>query len=494
MSTKPPQVVPRKHSGVRVTPKEQPVDGLGIHSEAGRENGLNRESDDTTHVNAEREVEILNHCFEDVEKFMARLQQAAEAQSILNQRAKKKSRSTKKGSKDSDFLTMKACPPTEEEFISIFQKIKYSLCLLHRLQASIAQPPASELLHHIFLPLKLIVNTTGGTALAESVASPGMTKGAVAMLQNNLTGESKELWTSLGTNWTSPCSDPSASTYVPVFLDGWLPPKCDSHGQLLEDPIQLQFKHEAAMEREQRQSLQKANAENHRGGTDKVDGNGLAPEGTKYYRCSYDFVARNSSELSVLQGEILTVINSTKRWWKCQNRFDQIGFVPYNILEPAPDQNFIENPKTRTFSQSQANPGSSSPTTSNVTGQGQMILMPPVAAPGEEGGRVLIMNDELLKKLAEKRSSIDESEVLSTPSPQLNYHSPKTEVKAWLTAKGFSQETVDSLGILNAAQLFSLTEGELCTVLPEEGSGVYSNILIEKALLENIRKASEQQA
>lgn len=28
------------------------------------------------------------------------------------------------------------------------------------------------------------------------------------------------------------------------------------------------------------------------------------------------------------------VIESSKRWWKCRNRFDQIGFVPFNILDP----------------------------------------------------------------------------------------------------------------------------------------------------------------
>ncbi|XP_011476610.1 epidermal growth factor receptor kinase substrate 8-like protein 1 isoform X1 [Oryzias latipes] len=496
MSANPPQVMPRRSSGARVTPKEQPLGGLVIHSEPGRENGTNRESNDSTQGNAEREVEILNHCFEDVEKFIARLQQAAEAKSILDQRAKKKSRSTKKGSKETgDFLTKKACPPSEEEFTSIFQKIKYSLCLLHRLQASIAQPSPSELLHHVFLPLQLLVNTTGGTTMAASVVSPGMTKGAVAMLQNDLTAENKQLWTSLGTNWTSPCSDISASTYAPVFLDGWQPPKCDSTGKIFQDPIQLQFKHEAAMERQQTRSLQKPNAQNHGEAADTVDGNGLAPEGTKYYRCSYDFVARNSSELSVLQGEILAVINSTKRWWKCQNHYDQIGFVPYNILEPAPDQHFPEKPKTRTASQSQTSPLSSSPAASSTTGQGQMMLMPPSNAPGEESGRVLIMNDELLRKLAEKRASVHEADGPSTPtSPQLNYHSQPTEVKAWLTAKGFSQEAVHSLGILNAAQLFSLTEEELSTVLPEEGSSVYSSILIEKALLEDIRKASEQQA
>lgn len=28
------------------------------------------------------------------------------------------------------------------------------------------------------------------------------------------------------------------------------------------------------------------------------------------------------------------VIESSKRWWKCRNRFNQVGFVPFNILEP----------------------------------------------------------------------------------------------------------------------------------------------------------------
>lgn len=39
--------------------------------------------------------EILNHCFDDIERFMLRLQQTAEAQSVLNQRNKKRSRKSK---------------------------------------------------------------------------------------------------------------------------------------------------------------------------------------------------------------------------------------------------------------------------------------------------------------------------------------------------------------------------------------------------------------
>lgn len=40
--------------------------------------------------------EIMNHCFDDVERFMARLQQAAEAQHVLSQRTKKRSKKSNK--------------------------------------------------------------------------------------------------------------------------------------------------------------------------------------------------------------------------------------------------------------------------------------------------------------------------------------------------------------------------------------------------------------
>lgn len=51
-----------------------------------------------------------------------------------------------------------------------------------------------------------MVKTTGGPALGASVVSPAMTSGAVSLLDGHLTGEEKELWTSLGPNWTSPWS------------------------------------------------------------------------------------------------------------------------------------------------------------------------------------------------------------------------------------------------------------------------------------------------
>lgn len=55
---------------------------------------------------------------------------------------------------------------------------------------------------------------------------------------------------------------------------------------------------------------------------------------------------------------------------------------------------------------------------------------------------VLIVNDELLERLAGRRGSVRPLVVpkaadVSTP---LNYHSPPAEVAAWLSAKGFSEQ------------------------------------------------------
>ncbi|XP_041851221.1 epidermal growth factor receptor kinase substrate 8-like protein 1a [Melanotaenia boesemani] len=515
MST-PPAVAPRKASGVRVliTPGEQPPSG-GLSIQTGKENGTRAASTDTSVLNADREVEILNHCFDDVERFMSRLQQAAEAQGVINQRKKKRSRKSKKEKNNDDLLSLKALPPSEQDFVELFQKIKYSLCLLDRLKSSISQPDAPELLHHIFVPLTLMVKTTGGPALASSVVSPAMTRGAVSLLQNHLSEEEKELWTSLGSNWTSSCLklDVSKPPYSPTFMDGWQPQAYDSAGQLLEDPIQVQHKQDYVREggKTQRQQEQAQSATDSYGGGIE-DGNGLPPEGERLYCCSYDFVARNSSELSVLQGETLEVLESSKRWWKCRNRFEQIGFVPYNILEPLsalnkPEQDYqvvrreskktAVIPRTKYFSYTPSSTDPSSPTHRSPMRVQSMVLPSTTIISGEnDDDRVLIMNDELLQRLAARRESLHQPAAprLSNTTASLNYHSPSAEVEAWLTEKGFSQSTIECLGILNGAQLFSLNKEELCTVTPEEGARVYSQIMVQKALLEDVHKASELDA
>lgn len=61
--------------------------------------------------------EILNHCFDDVERFMARLQQAAEAKRVLSQRTKKRSKKSSKKEEPSG----ESC--TTKRFSQFFRRI-----------------------------------------------------------------------------------------------------------------------------------------------------------------------------------------------------------------------------------------------------------------------------------------------------------------------------------------------------------------------------------
>ncbi|KAK0151798.1 Epidermal growth factor receptor kinase substrate 8-like protein 1 [Merluccius polli] len=544
----------RKPSGVRVMilPGEQlPAEGLQYTMAYSLVNS-GAVKPQSSSVNPHREVEILNHCFDDVECFMGRLQQTADAQGILNQRRKQKKRSkkSKKENQDEDLLTMKAFPPVEEDFVGVFQKIKYSFSLLDRLKSLIAEPDSPELLHHVFVPLDLLVKTTGGPELGASVVSPALTSGAVSLLQEHLTQEEKGLWTALGHNWTSPCSKLGVSvpSYTPVFLDGWEPGAPDD--QPWEDPVEVQHRQDASRARRAMKDPASPTSERPSSGaqqSDELDGGTLPSEGNRMYKCSYDFVARNSSELSVLQGETLEVrmrwyvvafrtirfpsslpqkthfscknmctstvtppklkpkphlcpdfvqvVESSKRWWKCRNRFDQIGFVPFNILEPLsalsnhPENNSVARTKSKkvplapiNFSYAPPSSSTTSPTTWPQSSSG-----PPSAMPGDDGGRGFMVNDELLQRLAIGQSGSVRPLVIprtiDTCTP-VDYHSTPQEVEIWLSAKGFSQETVQCLGVLSGAQLFSLNKDELRTVLPQEGTRVYSQVMVQKALLE----------
>ncbi|CAL8285122.1 unnamed protein product [Boreogadus saida] len=516
MSTKSPPLVAGKPSGVRVMiarGEQPPADSLPMGSMAYSQVNSGTLEPQSSSVNPQREVEMLNHCFDDVERFMGRLQQTADAQGILNQRrkSKKRSRKSKKEDKDENVLTMKACPPIEEEFVGILQKIKYSFSLLDRLKPFITEPNSPGLLHHVFVPLDLLVKTTGGPELGASVVSPALTSGAVSLLQKHLTQEEKDLWNTLGPNWTSPCSQLGVSVppYTPVFLDGWEPGNPDN--QPWDDPVEVQHREDASSAKRAVEEPSLQTSERPSSGpqqSDELDGSTLPPEGERMFNCSYDFVARNSSELSVLQGETLEVVESSKRWWKCRNRFDQIGFVPFNILEPMsalsdhPENNQVARslskkvplspPTNKYLSYAPPSPSSNSPSS-----RPRSVLEPPNAMPGDAAGRGFMMNNELLQRLTTGRAGSVHTLVIprtTDTSAPLDYHSSTQEVEQWLSAKGFGPETVQCLGVLSGAQLFSLNKEELRTVSPQEGSRVYSQIMVQKALLEDVRKATELEA
>ncbi|XP_020779742.1 epidermal growth factor receptor kinase substrate 8-like protein 1 [Boleophthalmus pectinirostris] len=470
-----------------------------------RANGVN--GPDIALLRAEREVGILNHCFDDIESFMAKLQQTAEAATVLNQRKKKKKKS-KKQSAEEDLLTAKAKPPPEEEFVDIFQKFKYCFSLLARLKSTISNPSSEELVHHVFKPLDMMVRTTGGPTMGASVTSPALTTSAVTLLQDTLNEEERQLWTSLGPNWTqsrSQLREPIAP-YSPVFLDGWKPEASRPDGQVWEDPVESAHKHEALREKQEQERLSQLAKPSV---NDEIDSYGQPPQPDRLYCCSYDFIARNNSELSIQKGEVLEVLESSKRWWKCRNRYDQVGFVPHNMLEPlahvdspvasvphvpaAPPAPKLDN---RLSLIPLAPPPASSPSPQRP------VSMPPYLphAPATEDTDKEVMNEvneELLQRLTNGKANLNKLLVIprsTETSVPLDYHSPPEEVAEWLRGKGFTDATVDCLGVLTGAQLFSLNKEELRAVIPKEGARVYSQLTVQKALLEDARRATELEA
>ncbi|XP_072766407.1 epidermal growth factor receptor kinase substrate 8-like isoform X2 [Anoplolepis gracilipes] len=233
---------PRAHRGhipppPTLPPPEPPLNGVReqvstFNTANDGQNDISREENNdevssTSSEKYERDVTILNHCFDDIEKFIARLQHAAAASRELERR--RRNRKSKKRNLGDGMLTMRAKPPPEMEFVDIFQKFKLSFNLLAKLKAHIHDPNAPELVHFLFTPLALIVDASHDTNydpnLPSKVVSPLLTREAVNLLINCVTSKETELWHSLGDTWLIPRDQWKGHVppYHPIFMDGWSP-------------------------------------------------------------------------------------------------------------------------------------------------------------------------------------------------------------------------------------------------------------------------------
>ncbi|XP_039365935.1 epidermal growth factor receptor kinase substrate 8-like protein 1 [Mauremys reevesii] len=443
-------------------------------------------------LRTERDVELLNRVFDDIEVFVSKLQKSAEAFRVLEQlKRSSRGRSREPGE---GLLTLRARIPPKEEFQDTLAKMKYSFSLLARLQSNISNPTSEELVHFLFGPLKMVVESSGGPEFASEIRSPMLTLEAVTLLRGCLGAQEAELWGSLGDDWTRPRVEfprDYAAPYTPSFQSGWTPPRLGPDGQPWEDPVETQHRHEV---RRAQQSAPPIEANGHRG-----------TEDGRLVSCKYDFVARNSNELSVLHGEVLEVLDNTKKWWKVQNRSGQQGYVPFNILNPLPA---TQNRGPADLLNGTGSAGSS-PRQARAPGPpGLAALKKKAPAPngtqgnGSEGlgldpNERERLNEELLQRLATGRGTLAKPLLVHRApdtSVPLDHDSDPAQVQAWLEAKGFEPLTVSTLGVLNGSQLFSLSKAEFQAVSPEEGARVYSQVTVHKAMLEDFRKTSELEA
>uniref|UniRef100_A0A9J7ZZ35 Epidermal growth factor receptor kinase substrate 8-like protein 1 n=1 Tax=Cyprinus carpio carpio TaxID=630221 RepID=A0A9J7ZZ35_CYPCA len=488
----------------------------------------------------DRDVQILNHILDDIEHFVTKLQKAAEAFNELS-KCKKTKKSKKKGPGEG-VLTLRAKPPSQDEFIDCFQKFKHAFNLLGKLKNHIQNPSAVDLVHFLFSPLRLVIQTSGGVDLAKSVIVPLLTREAIDFLHAAGSAEERHLWVTLGDGWTK-CrlewpKDHPFPPHTLCFRDGWEPPVLVSREQ---DVAQLAERLGAAQNEVQRPVDVRIVFSDHIRRYLNLEAHGRTQR--NFAKSRYDFVARNNTELSVMKDEVVEVLDDRKQWWKVRNVTGASGYVPNNILEisravdvtgrgepiyshtiqkqrsdyvpkpvvteapptptppppPAPLQiptpplppasaplPAAQHQDTPPADRQQHNNNSSSSESDGVTMREHQRER--TAPANRRKSNMEEVQDELMHRLTLGRSAQKKfqapSHSSSLPAVNITYDSTPDEVKAWLQLKGFSEVTINSLGVLTGAQLFSLNKDELKTVCPDDGARVYSQITVQKAALE----------
>ncbi|CAG9570244.1 unnamed protein product [Danaus chrysippus] len=399
--------------------------GRGDRPERDR-GGSAGERDDASSTGSERlyeqDIAILNRCFDDIEKFIARLQHAAAASRELERRRRSRGGKRSAGTGEG-MLALRTRPPPERDFVDVLQKFKLSFNLLARLRAHIHDPNAPELVHFLFTPLALIVDAAQDVAdgrLPARVVQPLLTRDALNLLANCVTSKETELWHSLGDAWLIPREQwkTTIPPYQPVFMDGWSPDyqvddqplrrasprrseagrggtggleegiregadRADGYGYEREEPdlygeqytpysrnqrtLTREDSGSAASSPEREPPYRPDRDEDELG---EAWARGVAARGGRVVRVTYPRTANNDKELTVVRGEYLEVLDDSRKWWKARNRRGQTAHVPHTIVapaisppgSPAPDALLYPNPIYTHYQEGGRGSGGSSPT------------------------------------------------------------------------------------------------------------------------------------
>ncbi|XP_074593614.1 arouser isoform X2 [Brevipalpus obovatus] len=337
----------------------------------------------------EKYVSILNHCFDDIERFIQRLQHTAAAIRELQMRNQK--RGGKGAAHGGDgLLSMRARGPRQGDFFDILAKFKLAFNLLAKLKGCIHDPNAPELVHFLFTPLAIIIESARMNEPTPidpaDVGIPHLSLEAIELLSNCCTSKETELWQSLGPNWTRPHPRPprDGKFYQPIFSDNWAPPITErdlmgfvSSSETSDDedesrlsqsihrgspvrmdgpeysrhsahfvPSEIDDRHEHRrmssknMHRPRHQpaspadSTERDSPVSHLNEAEQLEWLGeLQSRGVRIVQVLFPRTANNEKELTVEKGEILEILDDSRNWWKARNSRGQIAHVPNTIVE-----------------------------------------------------------------------------------------------------------------------------------------------------------------
>ncbi|XP_044287647.1 epidermal growth factor receptor kinase substrate 8-like protein 3 [Varanus komodoensis] len=242
------------------------------------------------------QLEILNHVLDDIERLVSKLNSASGSSSVNKKKWNWKMKKSQNGL------------PSKDKLEDCFQKIKYGINLLGKLEGKIEQPSVPQLIHLLFSTLSTILSKCSGTYVASSVVSPLLIPEAIDMLRRTLNYDEQLTWKSLGIAWSVPRSQypggESVPSYMPIFSDGWVLPMPTwrlAHSEMVPN-----------------------------GTKDFLDSESQHPQ---LLQAIYDFHARNPKELTVMKGDLLEILDKKKKWWLARNTAGMEGYIPNNILE-----------------------------------------------------------------------------------------------------------------------------------------------------------------
>ncbi|XP_039264480.2 epidermal growth factor receptor kinase substrate 8-like isoform X1 [Styela clava] len=273
----------------------------------------------------------------------------------------------------------------------------------------------------------------------------------------------------------------------------------------------------------------------------------MSPQKTKMCRSMFDFTGRNKNELSVAQDELLEILQDDKSWWKVRNKQGNIGYVPGNqvvvISHKATSSSSSDPPMNGGPAYTKSSPPMSPtplpplpppppppppfipvappppkivpvavtpirrenrPPVINVNGNNNNggLKNDPIYSQTKKPVPKSISMDKLREELkgrvntqqAQSRNFSIPKKSASSASLKLTEKSTQTEVMRWLESRGFSQLTINSLGVLTGAQIFTLTKEEIRMVCEDDGARVYSQLQVQKSIVKDQQKGDDELA